>query len=119
MFQTPSFENILLSSSQSVAQTLDPEDFLARVDTLSALGHEVSVTQNWFSEVGETNIIFGAELIADWVKLPRNSILFNLEQPSHPNMAKVRALAQGLEVWDFSRRNVADWQRLGSCVARC
>ena len=70
--------------------------------SLSELGHEVSVTQNWFSEVGETNIILGAELIADYQKLPRNSIVFNLEQPSHPNMEKVRRLAKGLTVWDFS-----------------
>ncbi len=81
--------------------------------SLSALGHEVGVTLNWLSEHNETNIIFGAEVLADYQKLPRNSILFNLEQPSHPNMEKVRKLASGLTVWDFSPRNVKDWRERG------
>lgn len=80
---------------------------------LAALGHDVNVTQNWLSEVGETNIVFGAEVVAPYQRFPKNTIIFNLEQPSHPNMEKVRALVKGLQVWDFSRRNVEEWKRLG------
>jgi Methyltransferase domain len=82
---------------------------------LSALGHQVSTTENWFSEVGETNIIFGAELMADFQRIPRSSILYNLEQPSHPSMDKVRRLAKesGCGVWDYSARGVADWATAG------
>lgn len=81
--------------------------------SLASLGHEVSVTQNWFSEQGETNVILGAELIADFQMLPRNSVLFNLEQPSHPNMQKVRNLAKGLTVWEYSHRAVEEWKASG------
>jgi len=80
---------------------------------LASLGHEVSTTENWFSEVGETNIIFGAELIADFQRLPPNSIIYNLEQFSHPQMDKVRNLAKGLRVWDFSHRQTQDWKDKG------
>ncbi len=91
--------------------------FIEVIDSLSwalaSLGHEVGVTLNWLSEHNETNIIFGAEVLADYQKLPRNSILFNLEQPSHPNMEKVRKLAKGLRVWDFSPSNISRWKREG------
>jgi len=80
---------------------------------LSSLGHEVTTTFNWLSESRETNIVFGAELIADWQKLPRNTIVYNLEQPSHPNMDKVRRLCQGLKVWDYSAKSTEDWKGLG------
>lgn len=81
--------------------------------SLSALGHDTNVTQNWLSEHGETNIIFGAEVMAPFQRLPPNSILFNLEQPSHPNMEKVRQFAKGIKVWDFSQRNVDEWLHRG------
>jgi hypothetical protein len=81
--------------------------------SLAALGHEVNVTQNWLSEHGETNIIFGAEVVADHQRFPKNSIIFNLEQPSHPNMTKVRRLAKDCIVWDFSLRNCDDWAKAG------
>jgi hypothetical protein len=81
---------------------------------LASLGHEVCVTQNWFSETGETNIVFGAELI-DFARIPKNSIVYNLEQPSHPNMAKVKRLVQesGCRVWDYSLRSIQDWKKEG------
>jgi predicted O-methyltransferase YrrM len=88
--------------------------FLEVIDSLawalSSLGHDVNVTQNWLSEHGETNIVFGAEVMAPFQRLPHNSIIYNLEQPSHPNMDKVRAFARGVKVWDFSASNVKDWQ---------
>jgi predicted O-methyltransferase YrrM len=76
---------------------------------LSALGHQVSKTENWFSESKETNIILGPEIMADFQQVPRNSILVNLEQRSHPHLAKVKRLAKGLTVWDFSKSTLADW----------
>src|ERR1700757_4905450 len=83
--------------------------------SLSSLGHEANVTQNWLAEHGEHNIVFGAELIAEFQRLPRNTTLFNLEQPSHPNMAKVRKLARdsGVGVWDYSSRAVEEWKASG------
>jgi predicted O-methyltransferase YrrM len=82
--------------------------------SLSSLGHDVSVTSNWFSESGETNIIFGAELI-DISAIPSNSIVYNLEQPSHPNMSQVRRLVKesGCTVWDYSQRAVEEWRAAG------
>jgi predicted O-methyltransferase YrrM len=81
--------------------------------SLSALGHDVNVTQNWLSEHGEHNIVFGAELMADFQRLPPNSTIFNLEQPSHPHMEKVRRLAKDIRVWDYSARAVEEWKAAG------
>ena len=82
---------------------------------LSALGHQVSVTENWFSETGETNIIFGTELLADFQRIPKNSVVYNLEQPSHPRMQQVRRLVKesGCAVWDYSSRSVEEWKAAG------
>lgn len=82
---------------------------------LSSLGHEVNVTQNWFSEQREHNIIFGAELLSDFQRLPKDSTIFNLEQPGHPHMEKVRRMAKesGCRVWDYSHRAIAEWKEAG------
>ena len=82
---------------------------------LSALGHEVLLTENTFSASASTNIIFGAELLSARVT-PADSILYNMEQPSHPSLAPNGAfisLAWGHRVWDFSARNVARWRDMG------
>jgi len=90
------------------------DDVIASVSwSLAALGHEVNVTQNWFAEHGETNVIFGAELMADYQRLPRNSILYHLEQPGHPHEAKVRQAARDCIVWDYSQRNTEEWKKDG------
>ena len=84
---------------------------------LVALGHSANVRENWLStEEGDVNILFGAELLAPGQALPPKTILYNLEQPTHPQMAKVQALARGLMVWDYSLVNVKEWQRLGYTV---
>lgn len=80
---------------------------------LSKLGHEVSTTSNWLSESKETNVLFGCELLAPFQKLPRNTVVVNLEQQSHPHFAMVKQLAKGLPIWDFSARNVEMWQKQG------
>lgn len=88
--------------------------------SLASLGHDVSLTENWFSESGETNVILGAELIADFQRLPKGTILFNLEQPSHPNMSKVRRMVteSGCRVWDYSLRAVEEWKAAGHADVR-
>jgi predicted O-methyltransferase YrrM len=92
--------------------------FLEVIDSLSwalaSLGHEVNVTQNWLSEHNETNIVFGAEVVSDHQRFPPGSIIFNLEQPSHPNMEKVRRLAKDCIVWEFSMVNVQEWVKQGN-----
>jgi predicted O-methyltransferase YrrM len=83
--------------------------------SLASLGHGVNVTQNWWSEQRETNIVFGAELMPDFQRCPPNTIFFNLEQPSHPNMATVRKVAKDSHaiVWDYSQRSVQEWKSAG------
>lgn len=78
---------------------------------LASLGHEVAKTFNWFSEHGEKNIILGSEQMADWQRIPRNSVIFNLEQPSHPSIPSIKKLSQGLPVWDFSFGNLKLWEQ--------
>lgn len=82
--------------------------------SLAEIGHEPNVTSNWISNDPEqTNIVFGAELLAPNTVLPKNTIVYNLEQPSHPHFAKIQALAHGLRVWDYSATNVRDWKSKG------
>ena len=78
---------------------------------LTALGHEANLTENAFSSAEATNIIFGAELLSPGTRLPPGSVIYNLEQPSHPNTANVRSLATANQcrVWDYSLRNNKDW----------
>jgi len=93
--------------------------FLEVIDSLAwslaALEHDVNVTQNWFSESKEHNILFGAELVADFQRLPPGTIIFNLEQPSHPRLDVVRRIAKESDavIWDYSHRSVADWRDRG------
>lgn len=81
--------------------------------SLTALGHEVMLTENVFSAGASTNILFGTELFSPTSGIPDNAILFNMEQPSHPNMSNVQRLAKGRIVWDYSAANVAEWKALG------
>lgn len=84
---------------------------------LGNLGYECGVTENWVSRDKDTvNVVFGAELLAPTAKLPEGTVIYNLEQPGHPQMEKVRALARGCTVWDYSKRNVAEWKKLGQDV---
>ncbi|MCU1305186.1 MAG: hypothetical protein JWQ87_5470 [Candidatus Sulfotelmatobacter sp.] len=86
---------------------------------LAALGHQVNVTENWF-DAKDTNIVFGAELLApnQPQSLPPGTIIYNLEQPSHPNLAKVQQIVLGSKctVWDYSLVNVQKWRKLGANV---
>ncbi len=81
--------------------------------SLTALGHDVTLTENTFSAGAATNILFGAELLSPASDIPPNSILYNMEQASHPNFATVGRLSRGRVLWDISARNVAHWTSLG------
>jgi predicted O-methyltransferase YrrM len=78
---------------------------------LASLNHQTMSTENAFTATPDaTNVIFGAELLSQDSEIPPNSVIFNLEQPSHPSMENVRRMAAGKQVWDYSASNVADWQ---------
>lgn len=82
---------------------------------LSSFNHETMCTENSFSQGESTNIIFGAELLDPTTVLPPNSILYNLEQPTHPNLDTVRKMVKssGTQVWDYNTRNIEDWHARG------
>ncbi len=82
--------------------------------SLSALGHNSMSTDNGFAS-GATNIILGAETLPPGTQLPPGSIIFSLEQPTHPNMPIVRDIAKrsGCIVWDYNQKNLPDWQKAG------
>jgi Methyltransferase domain len=95
------------------AAMADLQDSLAWA--LSSLGHTANCTLNWFSEHNETNIILCPEFIADFQRLPPNSIIYNLEQPGHPLTPKVKSLVRQSNaiVWDYSFRSVQSWRDEG------
>lgn len=80
--------------------------------SLAELGHEVMLTENAWVHEG-TNILLGAELLSPTSTIPDNTIVFNMEQPTHPKIDNVRRIATGHIVWDIYTGNVSDWQRLG------
>jgi predicted O-methyltransferase YrrM len=83
---------------------------------LSSLGHKTMSTENAFAMPGTgINIIFGAELFSPDKALPPDSIIYNLEQPSHPSMENLRNLVQssGAKIWDYNQLNVANWLKSG------
>lgn len=83
--------------------------------SLSSLGHETMLTDNSFSAGQSTNIIFGAELLPPTTVLPPNSIIYNMEQPTHPNLENVRRIVaeSDCSVWDYNLRNLPDWHARG------
>src|SRR6267378_2963256 len=76
---------------------------------LTALGHQAMLTENAFSAGESQNILFGVELLSPQSQIPTNSIIYNFEQPSHPNLQQVRKLAQQHTVWEYSRSGVSLW----------
>lgn len=80
---------------------------------LSALGYEVAVTENTIMQ-DVRNIVFGAETFSDTqAELPAGTIVYNLEQPTHPRMDNVRRVAKNCQVWDYSARNIETWKKQG------
>lgn len=83
---------------------------------LTALGHQANVTDNWIDSK-DTNIIFGAELLApnQPQALPPGTVIYNLEQSTHPNFAKVQAIVLHSKaiLWDYSLSNIKKHQEAG------
>lgn len=75
------------------------------------MGHECEMAENAF-RIGSQHIIFGGHLLGD-VKLPENSILYNLEQVGGGNIGVMPSLAKRSQVWDYSLKNVEDWKAIG------
>lgn len=81
--------------------------------SLAALGHEPALTENAFS-ASATNIIFGAELLSEDSDIPAGSIIYNLEQPTHPRFEIVKSIAHRAAcVWEYSRSSLSEWQSAG------
>lgn len=84
--------------------------------SLSSLGHEATVSENWIAK-DRRNIIFGTELLApnQPESLPPGTVIYNLEQSTHPAFGKVMAIAFASKatVWDYSLSNVEKWRQQG------
>lgn len=79
---------------------------------LGELGHPTEVLSGGFVQ-GSRPIILGAQLIADWSKLPDEAIIFNFEQlgvESRFITPEYLAQLSRRTVWDYSPRNI-DWLR--------
>lgn len=70
---------------------------------LAELGHVANCSENHIvADPSVTNIIFGAEYLAEEQEFPPNTIVYNLEQPVHFNWAKILRLVKknGLTLWN-------------------
>lgn len=79
---------------------------------LEQLGHRTEVIQAGLVQ-GSRTIILGAQQIADWSKIPADSIIFNLEQLGVSSVYitdEYMAQLARHTVWDYSPRNI-DWLR--------
>ena len=80
--------------------------------SLSELGHDVMESENQIVE-DRVNIVMGCELLGPKSELPQGTIIYSLEQPSHPNLPIVKQLARNMTVWDYSKRNCEQWKSEG------
>jgi hypothetical protein len=79
---------------------------------LGELGHPAEIVLGGFVQ-GSRPIVLGAQLVADWGKLPTNAIIFNFEQlgaPSHYITDDYLRRLSLHTVWDYSPRNIG-WMR--------
>jgi hypothetical protein len=85
---------------------------------LDQLGHEVSYSLNSFNP-SVTNIIFGAQVlpIETLEKLPKDSIVYNLEQwrglTKNDIRPEVQFYAENFQIWEYSLANFDTWKLLG------
>lgn len=75
------------------------------------MGHECELTENALRKDTQ-HVLFGAHLLGDSA-LPPGSIIYNLEQVAGGNIGNTVALAKNCTVWDYSKKNIADWKPLG------
>jgi hypothetical protein len=84
--------------------------------TLQKLGHEVTNSINEFN-LNAKNIVFGMHHCpVDIVRhdIPKNTIVYSLEQMrDQPECLRWCRKYRGLEVWDYSKRNVDVLQKAG------
>lgn len=83
---------------------------------LAHLGMNVSISENAF-QMDRANIVFGAQVlpVEDLLKLPTNTIIYNLEQMGGLDLSGnpvARTIAEHFQIWDYSKNNVASWQKL-------
>jgi SAM-dependent methyltransferase len=83
---------------------------------IESLGYNIVITENEFS-TDNINIILGIHLItADLLdKIPLSSIIYNLEQFDSKSMlnATVLPLFKRFIVWDYSKRNIENFKKMG------
>jgi SAM-dependent methyltransferase len=82
---------------------------------LRSVGHLAQIQDNAIDATA-TNIILGAHLLTveDCGKVPRGSVLYNLEQLGGPNLPKqFYELARRHQVWDYSLSNIDKWKQMG------
>ena len=83
---------------------------------IESLGYPVVVIENEFSSTN-INIILGSHLLsADLIaKIPLSSIIYNLEQFDAHSMlnATTVALFKTFTVWDYSKRNIEQFKKMG------
>ena len=80
---------------------------------LTALGHPTTVRENHI-HAGYTNIILGHNWLSPEFQVPPDTIIYNLEQPSHPHFESAAEWAKrGLVLWEFSKQNWQYWQSRG------
>ena len=88
---------------------------------LGQLGHEVTYAKNSLHPDG-VNVLFGAQMLkrGEILRLPQNSILFNMEQvrnlpaTSTNDWARYRDWAQRFWIWEYSAGNLPFWSELGA-----
>ncbi len=88
-----------------------------------ALGYEAPIVRS-LEQITEYPIILGCNLIPakDLERLPRTSIIYNLEQILVGSTWITEAylnLLRGYEVWDYSMRNIEELSKLGISSVKC
>jgi len=84
---------------------------------LKSLGHSVTYAVN-NAEPDSINIIFGAQVlpISFLKKLPKNSIVYNLEQIRGRSKDQIEPeqyyLAENFQIWEYSTANLSMWEFL-------
>lgn len=78
---------------------------------LRSLGHESEMTENGFRR-GSRHILFGGHLLAADSVLPKDSILYNLEQVNGGHTGNLATLGRKYTLWDFAKPNCGSWEGL-------
>lgn len=90
-------------------------------DAFAELGHDAPIVTNPSEAAGQT-IVLGCNLLGAGAQLPRDCILYNLEQVSADSRWLTPALLDLFRrhrVWDYSRANIAGLAQLGVNATLC